>query len=462
MDVWALGVMLYEHLAGATPFEDATTLQALIGRIGRADIPPLTDVNPEVPAALEAVCLTALRRKPANRYPDAAAFAEALQAADGEAASPRMGSRSLKIAGAAAGAIALALVGACAAWSRPPPNESPPTVPDSTPAAPSSTSIPETKRPRWSHHLRSKAFSVAVGDRAPTQAFLLGPGRVAIVIPRLRTVRTYDVSQRPPALLTEAKIPGLCRGAAVAGGIVYVVLQGGAAHALRGETWIPLALRKSTAARRRLHAWTTEQGSLLLDATKKLLRLYLARDGTTFVEQDRLESETDDVQAAAYHPALRQLAVASWTEPGSSTVELYPLSGGPALISQELDGLDRVNSIAPHEGGFVAGTRIGRLLLLDANLELTGQLLKPAATTVPIRAHNGAIDLTLANRWLYTVGGRKGGGRVIKVWDLQERVLLQSVEVRWGRVIIHDPYSGAVAVGGDGGYEILFRREESE
>ncbi|MGE0709522.1 MAG: WD40 repeat domain-containing serine/threonine protein kinase [Planctomycetota bacterium] len=79
-DVWALGVMLYEALTGELPFQGGSLLE-LAATIMRDDpVPPRQRVK-EVSPALEAVCLMAMRREGAERYPDAGALAADLEAA---------------------------------------------------------------------------------------------------------------------------------------------------------------------------------------------------------------------------------------------------------------------------------------------------------------------------------------------------------------------------------------------
>lgn len=70
-DVWALGVMLHECVSGRPPFEGATPLE-IYDRITREEAPPL-------PGPLGAIAAKALRKDPAERYPDGAAFAEDLR-----------------------------------------------------------------------------------------------------------------------------------------------------------------------------------------------------------------------------------------------------------------------------------------------------------------------------------------------------------------------------------------------
>jgi tRNA A-37 threonylcarbamoyl transferase component Bud32 len=78
-DVYALGLVLYEMLAGVTPFPAATPAQSIAQRMTH---PPeaLTRYRPMVPADLEEVVQIALATTPADRFATARAFAEALAA----------------------------------------------------------------------------------------------------------------------------------------------------------------------------------------------------------------------------------------------------------------------------------------------------------------------------------------------------------------------------------------------
>lgn len=76
-DVWALGVMLYELLAGRRPFE-APTKDALQRQILRDDPPSLGGLVPRVEPGLSAIIRTCLEKDPARRYADATALASDL------------------------------------------------------------------------------------------------------------------------------------------------------------------------------------------------------------------------------------------------------------------------------------------------------------------------------------------------------------------------------------------------
>ncbi|MEZ6196583.1 MAG: serine/threonine-protein kinase [Planctomycetota bacterium] len=79
VDVWAMGVMLYEVFAGRRPFE-APTRDALYRSILEDDPPRLRKVAPGLPRDLETIVETALAKSPERRYASGADLAEDLRA----------------------------------------------------------------------------------------------------------------------------------------------------------------------------------------------------------------------------------------------------------------------------------------------------------------------------------------------------------------------------------------------
>ena len=77
-DVYALGCVLYEMLAGKAPFEGS--IKTLVTRKFLGDYQPLKELRPDVPAEIEAVVSKAMDTEPDRRFPSAKAFREALLA----------------------------------------------------------------------------------------------------------------------------------------------------------------------------------------------------------------------------------------------------------------------------------------------------------------------------------------------------------------------------------------------
>ncbi|MFN8532094.1 MAG: serine/threonine-protein kinase [Dehalococcoidia bacterium] len=121
-DVYALGVLAYELLTGAPPYQGATPLSVVLQHIG-APVPSARKARPVLPRTIDQVLRRALAKTPDERYPTAGSFAVALRSAVEivpAATSPNVDRRLLLAGGAAiAGLAGLSAIG-MALWSGPP------------------------------------------------------------------------------------------------------------------------------------------------------------------------------------------------------------------------------------------------------------------------------------------------------------------------------------------------------
>ena len=78
-DIYSLGAILYEMLAGRPPFLPEESDTAIMVRVATEN--PISPAwhRPGIPRDLETICLKCLAKEPAERYPSAAAFADDLQ-----------------------------------------------------------------------------------------------------------------------------------------------------------------------------------------------------------------------------------------------------------------------------------------------------------------------------------------------------------------------------------------------
>jgi hypothetical protein len=125
-DIYSLGCLLYESLAGVPPFQGPTA-QAILARRISESTPRLRAVRDAVPESCERAIAKAMARIPADRFLTATAFAQALTPGTIDAtpdygdstrtsASPRRGRRTLFVTGLL-GVCAGALIAGGAVWS---------------------------------------------------------------------------------------------------------------------------------------------------------------------------------------------------------------------------------------------------------------------------------------------------------------------------------------------------------
>src|SRR5438445_259177 len=104
-DVYSLGCVLYEMLAGHPPFL-GTTAQEVLARHSLDAVPPLRTIRPELPEAVELAVRKALAKSPADRWRTPAALSEALAQAVAPPSLPRRAARSIGLVAVGASLLA--------------------------------------------------------------------------------------------------------------------------------------------------------------------------------------------------------------------------------------------------------------------------------------------------------------------------------------------------------------------
>ncbi|HEY3258256.1 MAG TPA: protein kinase, partial [Gemmatimonadaceae bacterium] len=134
-DIYSIGCVLYEMIAGIPPFVGPTA-QVIISRRFAASAPPLREVREGVPESIEIAVARALAKAPADRFDSAQEMADALHAPPAPPAPPALppiqqrspGRRLSRLAVAVLIPLALVLA-AWQAWVRIGPGSSQPTGP---------------------------------------------------------------------------------------------------------------------------------------------------------------------------------------------------------------------------------------------------------------------------------------------------------------------------------------------
>jgi serine/threonine protein kinase/Tol biopolymer transport system component/ABC-type branched-subunit amino acid transport system substrate-binding protein len=77
-DIYSLGIMLYEMLTGAVPFQADTPLAVVLKHI-TAPLPMPREINPDIPEPVERIILKATAKDPAHRFQTAEELIDALE-----------------------------------------------------------------------------------------------------------------------------------------------------------------------------------------------------------------------------------------------------------------------------------------------------------------------------------------------------------------------------------------------
>ena len=396
-DVYSLASVCYEMLAGEPPHTGASA-QAIIMKIVAEDVAPVTRIRKSVPANVAAALGQALEKLPADRFPSAKAFAEALTSPAFRGTRQGVGGRA---SGAdsrgdwrrAAAVPAMGLVGvllAALAWSltRPAPPAPVGRFQIEWPGFGAGTGVTvaisrdgtrlatlRSADGRTSLHLRRRDQLTDVElpgtEGAGNPAFSPDGNRIAFM--QLGTIRVADLSGGPPTFVTDSLVggPGLAWGF---DGYIYYDGRG-----IRG-----------------------------------LMRI--REKGGIPEEVSTLDSTTKELQHVWPDPL-----------PDGHGVIMVVNRGGPGRGAAENDGIAVLDLKTGRHRELFAGvyaryapsghllyvTRGGTLMAVPfdpGRLEVTGSAVA-LAEGLSIRAGMGAVDLAISNEgtlWYATGGGVEG------------------------------------------------------
>lgn len=162
-DIWALGVMLYETLAGTTPFR-AEDRDELADEILNRNAKPLRQIRPFTPRGLDAIALKCLAKDPRQRYATAGDVANAIRE------SGQSPSRRKALTTGATIIAASAIAGAV--WHyRPKPRRKP--IVAANPERGSTLDLLLWRDDEWTSVFDAEVRAVRVGEQARLHAMLV-------------------------------------------------------------------------------------------------------------------------------------------------------------------------------------------------------------------------------------------------------------------------------------------------
>ncbi|WP_422732948.1 protein kinase domain-containing protein [Micromonospora sp. WMMD558] len=387
-DVYALGAVAYACLAGRPPFDGDNPLQVALRHLQDEPAP----LPPETPAGVVAVVERAMAKRPADRWPDAAALADAASAA--REATLAVVPDSARPPWAVAGASPAAG----------PPGFSAAPVPPSTAApVPPSTAAPVPPIP---------AAAAAPDGRGPDGS---GPSTPPWQPSAHQTDPTSSPTREEPAARRPGRRAALV-GAAVAVAVVTVGAVTAAALLIDGSSTAPDADRATPAAAASVGG--INPGSPTPSAAAP------TGTGRPATAATPSAGRTSAPASAAPAPAPSDAGTATATSPrpGPTTATAAPPKPNPYTAGEVCGSGYQVIDSAPLTAG---GTRTGRVYLLYHN--------STGSNCVVTLKDSAVGTATAASAWLEVQGrARSTDSGSFAYYAGPVRAKAAGVCVKWG------------------------------